>query len=127
LFWTVMAKDGGGEPKGDLSKAIDKAFESFAKFQEKLTAAATTRFGSGWAWLVVDKGSLSVTSTANQDSPLTLEGGAKSSPTPILGSDVWEHAYYLKYRNVRPDYSKAWWKVVNWKDVADRYAAAMKK
>jgi Fe-Mn family superoxide dismutase len=127
LFWHVMAKDGGGEPKGDLAKAIDKAFESFAKFQEKMSAAGTTRFGSGWAWLVVDKGNLSVTSTANQDTPLTPPEGAKSGATPILGLDVWEHAYYLKYKNARPDYIKAWWKVVNWKDVADRYAAAMKK
>jgi Fe-Mn family superoxide dismutase len=127
LFWTIMAKEGlgakegGGEPKGDLGKAIDKSFESFAKFQEKLTGAATTRFGSGWGWLVVDKGNLSVVSSANQDSPLS------NGQTPILGIDVWEHAYYLKYRNLRPDYIKAWWKVVNWKDVADRYAAAMKK
>jgi Fe-Mn family superoxide dismutase len=120
LFWTVMAKD-GGEPKGELAKAIDKKFDSFAKFQEKLTNAAVTRFGSGWGWLVVEKGELNVISSANQDSPLM------SGATPILGVDVWEHAYYLKYQNRRPDYVAAWWKVVNWKDVADRYAAAMKK
>jgi Fe-Mn family superoxide dismutase len=121
LFWTVMAKDGGGEPKGDLAKAIDKKFESFAKFQEKLSTAAATRFGSGWGWLVVEKGDLNVISSANQDSPLM------TGATPILGIDVWEHAYYLKYQNRRPDYIAAWWKVVNWKEVADRYAAAMKK
>jgi superoxide dismutase, Fe-Mn family len=120
LFWTIMAKDGGGEPKGDLGKAIDKAFESFAKFQEKLTAAATTRFGSGWGWLIVSKGDLSVVSTANQDTPLSTGG------TPILGIDVWEHAYYLKYKNLRPKYIEAWWKTVNWKDVAERYNAAKK-
>jgi Fe-Mn family superoxide dismutase len=126
LFWTVMAKDGGSEPKGELGKAIDKAFDSFSKFQEKLTAAAATRFGSGWGWLVVDKGELKVVSTANQDNPLTLEGAAKSSPTPILGIDVWEHAYYLKYQNRRPEYIAAWWKTVNWKEVAERYSAAKK-
>jgi Fe-Mn family superoxide dismutase len=120
LFWTVMKKDGGGEPKGDLSKAIDKAFGSFDKFQTKLSTAATTRFGSGWGWLVLDKGDLNVISSANQDSPLM------TGATPILGIDVWEHAYYLKYRNLRPDYIKAWWKTVNWEDVAERYNAAKK-
>jgi len=120
LFWTIMAKDGGGEPKGDLAKAIDKAFDSFAKFQEKLTAAATTRFGSGWGWLSVDKGELVVNSSANQDTPLS------NGATPILGVDVWEHAYYLKYKNLRPKYIEAWWKTVNWKEVADRYNAAKK-
>jgi superoxide dismutase, Fe-Mn family len=120
LFWTIMAKDGGGEPKGELGKAIDKAFESFAKFQEKMSDAGVKRFGSGWAWLIVDKGNLNVVSTANQNTPLS-EGA-----TPLLGLDVWEHAYYLKYQNRRPDYIKAWWNVVNWKEVADRYNAAMK-
>jgi Fe-Mn family superoxide dismutase len=121
LFWTVMAKGGGGEPKGDLGKAIDKKFDSFTKFQDKLSAAATTRFGSGWGWLVVDKGELDVISTANQDSPL-MKG-----QTPILGIDVWEHAYYLKYKNLRPKYIEAWWKTVNWKEVSERYSAATKK
>lgn len=121
LFWTIMTKNGGGEPKGELAKAIDKAFESFTKFQEKMSGAGATRFGSGWAWLIVDKGNLSVTSSANQVTPLS-EGA-----TPILGLDVWEHAYYLKYQNRRPEYIKAWWNVVNWKEVADRYNAAMKK
>jgi superoxide dismutase, Fe-Mn family len=120
LFWTIMAKDGGGEPKGDLAKAIDKAFESFAKFQEKLTGAATTRFGSGWGWLVVEKGDLKVLNSANQDSPLS------NGATPILGIDVWEHAYYLKYQNRKPEYITAWWKTVNWKEVAERYNAAKK-
>ena len=120
MFWTIMAKNGGGEPKGDLGKAIDKAFDSFAKFQEKLTAAATTRFGSGWGWLIVEKGDLKVLSSANQDTPLS------SGATPILGIDVWEHAYYLKYQNKRPDYIAAWWKTVNWENVAERYNAAKK-
>ena len=121
MFWTIMAKDGGGEPKGDLAKAIDKAFGSFAKFQMKLTTAAATRFGSGWGWLVVDKGELKVLSSANQDTPLS------SGATPILGIDVWEHAYYLKYKNLPArNISEAWWKTVNWKDVAERYNAAKK-
>ncbi len=120
LFWTVMAKDGGGEPKGDLAKAIEKAFGSFDKFQMQLSDAAKTRFGSGWGWLIFDKGELKVLSSANQDTPLS------KGATPILGIDVWEHAYYLKYQNRRPDYVTAWWKTVNWKDVAERYNAAKK-
>jgi len=120
LFWTIMTKDGGGEPKGDLAKAIDKTFGSFDKFQTKLSTAAATRFGSGWGWLVVDKGELSVVSSANQDTPLSTGG------TPILGVDVWEHAYYLKYKNLRPKYIEAWWKTVNWKDVHERYNLAKK-
>jgi Fe-Mn family superoxide dismutase len=121
MFWEIMGPKAGGEPSGELAKAIDKTFESFAKFQEKLTAAALTRFGSGWAWLVTDgKGKLEVISSANQDSPYM------EAHTPILGIDVWEHAYYLKYQNRRPDYVKAWWHVVNWKAVADRYAMAGK-
>jgi Fe-Mn family superoxide dismutase len=118
LFWTVMSPDGGGEPSGDLAGAIDSTFRSFDDFKTKFSDAGVTRFGSGWAWLVVDGGKLSVTSTANQDSPL-MEG-----KTPVLGLDVWEHAYYLKYQNVRPDYIKAWWNVVNWDEVAARYEAA---
>jgi len=118
LFWTVMSPDGGGQPSGDLAGAIDSTFGSFDDFKTKFSDAGVTRFGSGWAWLVVDGGKLSVTSTANQDSPL-MEG-----KTPVLGLDVWEHAYYLKYQNVRPDYIEAWWNVVNWDEVAARYEAA---
>jgi Fe-Mn family superoxide dismutase len=113
-----MGPGKGGSPKGELAKAIDTAFGSFDKLKEAFTNAATGRFGSGWAWLVVDKGKLAVTSTANQDSPL-MEG-----KKPILGLDVWEHAYYLKYQNRRPDYIAAWWNVVDWDAVAARYAKA---
>lgn len=118
LFWTILAPKAGGEPTGDLANAINSAFGSFAAFKEKFTAAATTRFGSGWAWLSVDKGKLIVESTPNQDNPL-MEGR-----TPILGLDVWEHAYYLNYQNRRPDYITAFWNVVNWPEVARRFAAA---
>jgi superoxide dismutase, Fe-Mn family len=121
LFWTIMGPKAGGEPTGPLAKAIDSAFGSFAKFQTMLSDSATKRFGSGWAWLVSDgKGTLSVISSANQDSPLM------SGMTPLMGIDVWEHAYYLKYQNRRPDYIKAWWNVVNWKTVADQHAKAAK-
>jgi Fe-Mn family superoxide dismutase len=118
LFWQVMGTKKGEKPSGDLAKAIDGAFDSFAKFQEKMTAAAMGRFGSGWAWLVVDTKAkkLDVISSANQDSPY-MKG-----QTPLLGIDVWEHAYYLKYKNARADYVKAWWNVVNWDYVAMRYA-----
>lgn len=108
LFWEVMSPQGGGEPSGELASAIDKAFRSFSEFKDKFETAAKTRFGSGWAWLVVAGGGLEVYSTANQDSPL-MEG-----KIPILGLDVWEHAYYLKYQNRRPDYISAWWNVVDW-------------
>ncbi|HKW57524.1 MAG TPA: superoxide dismutase [Candidatus Acidoferrum sp.] len=118
LFWTQMKKGGGGEPKGDLGAAIKSSFGSFAGFQEKFTAAALGRFGSGWAWLVVKDGKLAVDSTPNQDTPFIL--GAKG----VLGLDVWEHAYYLKYQNVRGDYIKAWWNVVNWDAAEQQYAAA---
>ena len=118
LFWTIMKPGGGGEPTGELASAIDSAFGSFAAFKEQFEDAAKTRFGSGWAWLTVDGGSLKVESTPNQDTPL-MEGR-----TPILGLDVWEHAYYLKYQNKRPDYVSAFWDVVNWDEVASRYAAA---
>lgn len=119
MFWLVMAPNAGGEPTGEIKEAINKAFGSFDAFKEKFAAAATSRFGSGWAWLVVDKdGNLEVTSTANQDSPLTL------GKTPVLALDVWEHAYYKKYSNVRPDYIKAFWNVVNWNEVNKRFAAA---
>jgi Fe-Mn family superoxide dismutase len=121
MFWLIMGPKAGGEPTGALAKAIDASFDSFAKFQTKLTDAATRRFGSGWGWLVVDsKGKLDVFSTANQDTPL-MKG-----QTPILGLDVWEHAYYLKYQNKRADYIKAWWNTVNWSNVAERYADATK-
>jgi Fe-Mn family superoxide dismutase len=119
LFWSVMAPDGGGEPSGALAQAIDDAFGSFDEFKTLFSAAAGGRFGSGWAWLVVDgSGSLQVYSTANQDSPY-MQGD-----TPILGLDVWEHAYYLNYQNRRPDYVGAWWNVVNWDQVAANYEAA---
>jgi len=120
LFWTIMGppSETGGEPGGALADAITKTFGSVVKFKELLSAAATGRFGSGWAWLVVSGGSLQVLSTANQDSPL-MDG-----KVPILGLDVWEHAYYLKYQNRRPDYIAAWWSVVNWEEVARRYTAS---
>jgi Fe-Mn family superoxide dismutase len=119
LFWEVMSPDGGGKPSGDLADAINDAFGSFDRFKEQFTSAATGRFGSGWAWLVIDNaGNLSVTSTPNQDSPY-MDG-----LTPILGIDVWEHAYYLKYQNKRGDYVGNWWNVVNWPEVARRYKQA---
>ncbi|MBI1345379.1 superoxide dismutase [bacterium] len=117
LFWTVMGPGCGGEPSGELAAAIDKKFGSFTAFKEKFAQAAATRFGSGWAWLVVSGGEIEVMSTPNQDSPL-MEG-----KTPILGLDVWEHAYYLNYQNRRPDYITAFWSVVNWAEVAKRFAA----
>lgn len=121
LFWQLMKKGGGGAPKGELASAIDKKFGGFEKFQEQFANAGVTRFGSGWAWLSVDgKKELQLSSTANQDTPLS------DGVSPILGLDVWEHAYYLNYQNRRPDYIKAWWNVVNWDAVAARYAAALK-
>jgi Fe-Mn family superoxide dismutase len=125
LFWQVMAPEGqggGGAPTGDLADAINAAFGSFDGFKERFATAAATRFGSGWAWLTVAGGSLKVCSTANQDNPITDDA---CPGTPILGLDVWEHAYYLKYQNRRPDYVMAWWSVVNWSEVARRYADAM--
>ena len=118
LFWTVLSGSGGGQPDGDLAAAVDAAFGNFDSFKQKFSDAAATRFGSGWAWLVVDNGALSVESTPNQDTPL-MEGR-----TPILGLDVWEHAYYLHYQNRRPDYIEAFFHVVNWPEVARRFAAA---
>ncbi|MDA7932498.1 MAG: superoxide dismutase [Mariniblastus sp.] len=118
LFWSVMSADGGGEPTGELADAINAEFGSFDGFKEKFAAAAGTRFGSGWAWLSVDNGKLVVESTPNQDNPL-MEGR-----TPILGLDVWEHAYYLNYQNRRPDYVGAFFNVIDWNAVAARYAAA---
>ena len=118
LFWESMSPDGGGAPEGELAAAIDAAFGSFDAFKEAFEAAGVGQFGSGWAWLVLDGDSLAIVSTPNQDSPLT--GGQ----TPLLGNDVWEHAYYLNYQNRRPDYLKAWWNTVNWPVVSERYAAA---
>ena len=118
MFWQSMSGSGGGSPDGDLGAAIDSAFGSFDAFKEKFEAAGVGRFGSGWAWLVLDGGELKITSTANQDNPLT------DGQTPLLGNDVWEHAYYLNYQNRRPDYLKAWWNVVDWAKVAERHAAA---
>lgn len=119
LFWQIMSPNGGGAPTGDLAEAIDKAFGSFDAFKEAFSTAAKTRFGSGWSWLYVDgDGNLAVTSTPNQDTPL-MDGN-----TPILGLDVWEHAYYLNYQNRRPDYVSAFWNVVNWDAVAEKYAQA---
>ncbi len=115
LFWQIMAPKAGRQPGGALGKAIDDAFGSFAQFQEKFAAAGIGRFGSGWAWLSLENGKLSIEDSANQDSPL-MQGR-----TPILGLDVWEHAYYLKYQNVRADYIKNWWNVVNWDEVARRF------
>jgi Fe-Mn family superoxide dismutase len=118
LFWTIMAPGAGGEPSGELALAIQNELGGFAKFKESFSTAAKTRFGSGWAWLSLDRGKLIVESTPNQDNPL-MEGR-----TPILGLDVWEHAYYLKYQNRRPDYVEAFFNVINWPEVARRYAAA---
>jgi Fe-Mn family superoxide dismutase len=118
MFWESMSPDGGGAPDGELASAIDAAFGSFDAFKEQFEAAGVGRFGSGWAWLVVDGGELKVTSTANQDNPLT------DGTTPLVGNDVWEHAYYLTYQNRRPDYLKAWWDVVDWSKVAERHSAA---
>ena len=115
LFWSVLSPNGGGEPTGDLAKAIEDAFGSFDSFKEAFAKAAATRFGSGWAWLVVDDEEVKVISTANQDSPI-MDG-----LTPILGLDVWEHAYYLNYQNRRPDYITAFWSVVNWDAVAENF------
>ncbi|MFL9845389.1 superoxide dismutase [Flavobacterium rhizosphaerae] len=121
LFWTILSPKGGGEPTGELEEAIDKAFGSFAEFKAAFNKAAATRFGSGWAWLCVHPGGkLEVCSTANQDNPLMPEIGCGG--TPILGLDVWEHAYYLNYQNRRPDYIEAFWNLVNWEEVARRYA-----
>ena len=118
LFWTVMGPEGGGPPTGALADALMSAFGSFESFKEKLGDAAAKRFGSGWAWLTASGGRLEIGSTANQDSPL-MEG-----KTPLLGIDVWEHAYYLNYQNRRPDYVKAWWNVVSWAEVGRRFDAA---
>jgi Fe-Mn family superoxide dismutase len=120
LFWPLMKKGGGGEPKGDLAAAINSSFGSFAGFKEKFKAAGLGRFGSGWAWLLVKDGKLAIDSTANQDTQYIAGGKA------VIGIDVWEHAYYLKYQNVRGDYIDAWWNVVNWDRAAELYSAAKK-
>ena len=117
MFWKIMGPGGGGAPTGNVAQAITKAFGGFDAFKEKFNAAGATRFGSGWAWLVKSASGVEVISTANQDSPI-MEG-----KFPVMGCDVWEHAYYLKYQNRRPDYMAAWWNVVNWKEVEDRFNA----
>jgi superoxide dismutase, Fe-Mn family len=123
LFWTIMSPNGGGNPSGDLATAINSAFGSLDNLKETFNKAAATRFGSGWAWLIVDdSGKLAVTSSPNQDNPLMDVAEVKG--TPIMGLDVWEHAYYLHYQNRRPDYISAFWNVVNWEEVARRFAAA---
>jgi Fe-Mn family superoxide dismutase len=118
LFWESMSPDGGGEPTGELADAISQQFGSLDAFKEQFEANGVAQFGSGWTWLVLDGGALALTKTANQDSPVL------DNQVPLLGNDVWEHAYYLKYQNRRPEYLKAWWNVVNWPKVAERYAAA---
>ncbi|MBM7693312.1 Fe-Mn family superoxide dismutase [Peribacillus deserti] len=118
LFWQILSPNGGGEPTGELAEAISSKFGSFENFKEEFAKAATTRFGSGWAWLVVNNGEIEVTSTPNQDNPV-MEG-----KTPLLGLDVWEHAYYLKYQNRRPEYINSFWNVVNWEEVNNRYNQA---
>jgi len=125
LFWSVMSPDGGGKPSGKLMEAIEKKYSSFENFQKEFNQAAATRFGSGWAWLSVSQsGEIQVSSTPNQDNPLMDVAEVKG--TPIMGIDVWEHAYYLKYQNRRPDYIGAFWNVINWKEVEKRYAALVK-
>jgi Fe-Mn family superoxide dismutase len=120
MFWVIMGPQAGGKPSGALAAAIDKELGGFAAFQKSFKDYAMARFGSGWAWLIVDKGKLAVTSSPNQDTPVM------AGQTPVLGIDVWEHAYYLKYQNRRADYVDAWWNVVNWKNVAERYDMARK-
>lgn len=118
IFWSIMAPNKGGTPGGDLAAAIDSTFGGFTQFQDEFAKAGATRFGSGWAWLCIDNGKLVINSTPNQDNPIS--DGLK----PILGVDVWEHAYYLKYQNKRPDYIKAWWNVVNWDQVTENYKSS---
>ena len=118
MFWPIMSPDGGGEPEGKLADAINSSFGSFSDFKDQFSKAASGRFGSGWAWLCVDRGGkLTITSTPNQDNPVS------DGLRPVLGLDVWEHAYYLKYQNRRPEYISAWWNIVNWKQVAKNYSA----
>ncbi len=124
MFWKLLTPNGAGKPSGALADAINQAFGSFEEFKEKFAAAGVGRFGSGWAWLVVNGGKLEIGSTANQDNPIMGKAVAGIEGKPILGLDVWEHAYYLNYQNRRPDYVKAWWNVVNWDEVAKNFAAA---
>ena len=124
FFWNLMAPGSGGQPSGELATAINEAFGSFDAFKEKFQAAGAGRFGSGWAWLVVNGGKLEIVSTANQDSPLMGKATAGAEGKPVLGLDVWEHAYYLNYQNRRPDYMKAWWNTVNWAQANKNYLAA---
>jgi Fe-Mn family superoxide dismutase len=124
LFWQLMKKNGGGEPKAELAKAIDSAFGNFAAFKETFGKAAASRFGSGWAWLFFNQGKLEIASTANQDNPIMGQALAGCEGTPLLALDVWEHAYYLKYQNKRADYVTAWWNVVDWDFVTERYLKA---
>ncbi len=119
LFWTIMKNNGGGNPSGDLANGINSSFGSFEQFKKQFSDAAGTRFGSGWAWLILNNGKLEITSTPNQDNPLM--DLAEKKGNPILGLDVWEHAYYLKYQNKRPEYIDNWWNVVNWEAVSERY------
>jgi Fe-Mn family superoxide dismutase len=121
FFWEIMSSDGGGEPSGDLGAAIEDTFDSFDELKKMVIDAGVARFGSGWTWLIHDGTGLAVVTTPNQDSPLM------NDDVPLLGIDVWEHAYYLKYQNRRPDYLEAWWNVVNWDAVAENYAAAVGK
>jgi superoxide dismutase, Fe-Mn family len=124
MFWEIMKPNGGGAPSGDLANAIDQAFGSFDAMKEAVNKAGAGRFGSGWAWVIVGQdGKLAVTSTPNQDNPIMV-GVAEVNGEPILGVDVWEHAYYLKYQNRRPDYLNAWWNTLNWDNIAQRYAKA---
>jgi Fe-Mn family superoxide dismutase len=124
FFWKLMKPNAEGKPVGKLAEAINKEFGGFEAFQEKFAAAAAGRFGSGWAWLCVKDGKLAICSTANQDNPLMGEAVAACGGTPVLGLDVWEHAYYLNYQNRRPDYVKAWWNVVNWAQAEANFSAA---
>ena len=124
FFWQILGPNAGGAPSGELAEAINSTFGSFDEFKTKLSTAGATRFGSGWAWLIVKDGKLEVTSTPNQDNPLMDVAEVKGMP--VLGVDVWEHAYYLKYQNKRPDYLAAIWNVINWSKVAEHYAAAKK-
>jgi Fe-Mn family superoxide dismutase len=123
FFWKLLKKNEGGKPTGELAKAIDAMFGSFSAFQEKFTESATKVFGSGWAWLVLDDENLEITTTPNQDTPISKPN---EKEIPIVGIDVWEHAYYLKYQNRRPEYVKAFWNVLNWDYAGERYAAALK-
>ncbi len=126
LFWEIMSPNGGGQPTGDLLSEINNAFGSFDQFREKFSSAAASRFGSGWAWLVMQNGNLLVTSTPNQDNPLMDVVPQEEKGIPVLGIDVWEHAYYLKYQNRRPEYIEAFWNVIDWEEVAKKFRVSLK-